>query len=550
MTKKAFFWLFSVAFLTGLLFRVTALGLRPMHHDEANQALKFGALLEQGEYRYDRTDHHGPSLYYLTWPFARLLAGGALASQSEKTLRLVPVCFGLATILLFLLFLPSLGRPAVILSALGLALSPAFVYFSRFYIQETLLVFFLTAFLASLWRYVLQPAAGWALGIGFFAGMMYTTKETSVIAFAAAAAALLLTAVSERKKKKDRERGTRKSREASEHCLDERGQGEAREPKPRKGGQKSGARFWHLFVAFGAWLLVTFLLFSSFLQNPKGIIDSVVSFKIYFVRASESAFHIQPWHYYLKLLAFSRPKGGPIWSEAFLLALALAGSAAAFRTSRNPYPGRSFLKFIFFYTVTAMALFSFIPYKTPWNLLSFHLGFILLAGAGAAIIVGGCRKIGCRAGAIVLLTAGFSHLGWQSYRANFVLPADPANPYVYAQTSPGFLKLVRRVEDIASVHPEGRKMLIKVVAGPYETWPLPWSLRKFERVGYWQKAGEVSLSDRPALVIASAEEATVLEPFISAIYRSEYYELRPNVLLVLFVRTDLWEDYLKSRPGE
>jgi hypothetical protein len=52
-----------------------------MHHDEANQAVRFGILLETGEYRYDRHDHHGPTLYYLTLPFAwargQQAAGGA-----------------------------------------------------------------------------------------------------------------------------------------------------------------------------------------------------------------------------------------------------------------------------------------------------------------------------------------------------------------------------------------------------------------------------------------------------------------------------------------
>ena len=43
-----------------------------MHHDEANQAVKFGALLETGAYQYDRNDHHGPTLYYLTLPSAWL----------------------------------------------------------------------------------------------------------------------------------------------------------------------------------------------------------------------------------------------------------------------------------------------------------------------------------------------------------------------------------------------------------------------------------------------------------------------------------------------
>ncbi|MBM3284814.1 MAG: TIGR03663 family protein [Candidatus Aminicenantes bacterium] len=542
MTRSAFGWLFSLIFLAGLVFRVAGLGLRPMHHDEANQALKFGALLEEGEYRYDRTDHHGPSLYYLTWPFARLLGGRDLASQTEKTMRLVPAFFGLGAMLLFLLFLPSFGRPPVLVSALGLVLSPAMVYFSRFYIQETILVFFLAGFLASLWRYVLRPSAGWALAAGFSAGMMYATKETSVIAFAAAAAAFFLTALTDKKINGKRRIG--KNGPGSVHPHDDAGQSKTLKPERQKEKQENRARLSHFVFAIGAAFLVIVLLFSSFFQNPKGIIDSIVSFKVYFVRAAETTFHVQPWPYYLKLLAFSRAKGGPLWSEAFLLVLALAGSIASFRRWRDSSPDRSFLKFIFFFTVITTALFSLIPYKTPWNLLSFHLGFILLAGAGAARILAGCRKGGCFAVVLILSAAGFLHLGWQSYGANFIFPADPRNPYVYAQTSKGYAKLIERVEQIAFRHPEGRNMLIKVIAGPYETWPIPWSLRKYERVGYWQKAEEVTLSDRPALVIASAEEAIALEPIISTMYRPEYHELRPNVLLVLFVRDDV------ESPGE
>ncbi|MGQ9671904.1 MAG: flippase activity-associated protein Agl23 [Candidatus Aminicenantales bacterium] len=528
MTSKAFAWLFLLVFLLGLFFRFYELGLRPMHHDEANQALKFALLLEQGQYRYDPTDHHGPSLYYLSWPLARLLGGKTIASQSEATIRSVPVFFGLGTMILFFLFLPSIGRSAILWSGLGLAISPAAVYFSRFYIQETLLVFFLTGFLGSLWRYVRRPSLGWALGVGFFAGMMYATKETSVIAYAAAATAIILTLLGEKKRKKDR---------ASE----------PQEEMPPEKGQKSRARWRHLFLGFALWLLVLFLFFSSFLQNPKGVVDSFRSFRVYFVRAAETAFHIQPWFYYLKTLAFSKAKGGPIWTEAFLMLLALAGARAAFKKRAIGHPDPPCLQFIFFYTFLTTVAFSLIRYKTPWNLLPFHLGIILLAGAGAATILEASRKNVFRLLMPFLLAAGFFHLGWQSYRANFVLPVDPQNPYVYAQTSAGYLKLMQRVEAIASIHPEGKKLLIKVVAHPYETWPLPWSLRKFERVGYWAKAAEVSLADCPAVVIASLEEAAALEPSINTMYRPEYYELRPNVLLVLFVRSDIWDDYLLRR---
>ncbi|MGZ4886389.1 MAG: hypothetical protein ACXVJK_01550, partial [Candidatus Aminicenantales bacterium] len=93
MTKKAYRGLFVCAVLGALLVRTVRLDLRPMHHDEANQALKFGDLLERGEYRYDPNDHHGPSLYYLTLPLARVLAGRSLAATSETMLRIVPALF-------------------------------------------------------------------------------------------------------------------------------------------------------------------------------------------------------------------------------------------------------------------------------------------------------------------------------------------------------------------------------------------------------------------------------------------------------------------------
>ena len=175
-----------------------------MHHDEANQAVKFGALLEKGEYRYDRADHHGPSLYYLSLPFARVLGADRLAELNERTIRLVPAFFGLGAVILLLLFVPLIGKERVLWSALGLALSPVLVYFSRFYIQETLLLFFLAGFVAAVWRYERKPSWTWAVTAGFFAGMMYATKETSVIAFGSIAAALLLGSFLRREKRGDR----------------------------------------------------------------------------------------------------------------------------------------------------------------------------------------------------------------------------------------------------------------------------------------------------------------------------------------------------------
>jgi uncharacterized protein (TIGR03663 family) len=515
MNKKAFAGLFLLIVLGAAGLRLTKLGLRPMHHDEANQALKFGALLESGDYRYDKADHHGPTLYYLSLPLARALGADTLAALSERTLRLVPACFGIGAILLLLLFVPLVGKEAVLWSALGLAVSPVMVYFSRFYIQETLLLFFLVGFIAALWRYKQRPSWAWALSAGFFAGMMYATKETSVIAFGSIAAAFLLASLFRSKKETD---------------------------------FTAGRHFWiNILIGLATAVLVSVLLFTSFFQNPKGWLDSILSFKVYFVRAGEAGFHVHPWYYYLQTLAFSKSGSGPVWSEGLILILAAAGIATAFRHRSNMTADRPTLRFLVFYTLISTAAYSLIPYKTPWNILPFYLGFVLLAGNGAAALLGALRSRPVRALIFLLLATGFLHLGAQAWRASFVYPADPRNPYVYAQTSPDFLKLARRVEDLAGVHPEREKMLIKVIASPYETWPLPWYLRHFGQVGYWADAAGAGVLEEAAVVISDTEQAGLLESVLIRSFQSEYYELRPNVFLVLHVRADLWEEYLKSR---
>jgi uncharacterized protein (TIGR03663 family) len=524
MNKKAFAGLFLLIVLLGAALRLTRLGLRPMHHDEANQAVKFGALLERGEYRYDKSDHHGPSLYYLSLPFARVSGAGSLAALSEETLRLVPAFFGVGAILLLLLFVPLIGRGAVLWAAVGLAISPVMVYFSRFYIQETLLLFFLAGFIASLWRYKQRPTRAWAAAAGLFAGMMYATKETSAIAFGSAAASFLLISFIRGK--------------------DGGGRGVRVEARIKRS-------IWiDALIGFAAAAAVSILLFTSFFQNPRGWLDSILSYKVYFVRAGEAGFHVQPWPYYLRLLAYSKSGSGPLWSEALVLILAAAGIAAAFWPASRLRADRQFLRFIVFYTLISTAAYSLVPYKTPWNILPFYLGAVLLAGAGAAALLGVFRNRSARVLILVLLTAGFGHLGAQAWREGFAYAADTRNPYVYAQTSPDLLKLIRRVDDLAAVHPDHDKMLIKVVAGPYETWPLPWYLRRFGRVGYWQTAASAGPPGNVAIVIADTQQAGILELSLNVSFLSEFYELRPNVFLVLYVRADLWERYLSSRSGK
>ena len=186
MTRGCAGALVAIALAAGLALRLARLDVRPMHHDEANQAVKFGALLERGEYRYDAHDHHGPTLYYLTLPAASLRGQATLASLDERTLRGVTAVFGAATILLLPLLSAGIGRTAVAASAWLLALSPAMVFYSRMFIQESLFACFTLAFVIAVGRVATGGGLAWSTLAGVAAGLAVATKETSVIVLPAA----------------------------------------------------------------------------------------------------------------------------------------------------------------------------------------------------------------------------------------------------------------------------------------------------------------------------------------------------------------------------
>ena len=110
-----------------------------------------------------------------------------------------------------------------------------------------------------------------------------------------------------------------------------------------------------------------------------------------------------------------------------------------------------------------------------------------------------------------------------------------------APTSPDFLKLVAAVEKIAAASPEKKDLLIKVIAPPDETWPLPWYLRSFGRVGYWTSAEAAGMIGDAAVVIASAANVAIVAAALGDGYQQNFYGLRPEVVLALFVRRDIMD---------
>ena len=494
-----------------------------MHGDEGNQAVRTGQLLETGQYRYDPQEHHGPSLYWITAAGLKLRGISSLAASCEFDYRIVPVLFGVGLVLLTALLADGLGRWATLAAALLTAVSPAMVYYSRYYIQEMLLAFFTLATIATAWRYLQSRSRWWAIACGACVGLMHATKETWILAAAAIVAGLALSLAWSRWRDG---------------------------PLP---SLRPGATGRSLPLAAGTALLVAALVYSSFGADWGGLIDSVAAYGTYFHRGSEGGIHGHPWYYYLQLLTANRAPGGFFWSEGLIAGLALVGAAAGLATGKPPGPARSLLQFLTFYTLALTAIYSAVPYKTPWCLLNFLSGMILLAGVGAAAIVRRTPTRLAKGAMIAILLAGAAQLGWQSHQLNFRFPADVRNPYVYAHTSTDLLNLAAQLDRLAQGSPRGRTMVVHVVTAE-NYWPLPWYLRKSQpnTVGYWNSPAswsqETANLSPPDVIITTPDEAAAIDELTHTPYnRRMHYGLRPGVLLSVYVREDLWEAFLNAQ---
>jgi uncharacterized protein (TIGR03663 family) len=500
-----------LAFVGALLFRLPKLDRRPLHNDEAVNATKVAELWQHGRYVYDPDEYHGPTLHYATLPFLELSGARGPEDLKDRTLRLATVFFGAGLILLLLLFVDGIGARAVVWSALFIAISPAMVFYSRYFIHEILLVFFTALALAAAWRYTQTRSPGWAATTGAALGLMFATKETFVITLGAMSVAAVATA-----------------------CWSM--------PKPIS-FRNLPFSLRDIALALAVMLAVWLLFFSSFFSNFAGLADSVRTYFPWLKRAAGHSPHLHPWYFYLQRLGWFHPVKGPIWSEGLILVLAAVGGFVALTRKRSP-----FLRFLTLYTIVLTAAYSAISYKTPWCLLSFFYGMILLAGVGAAALVEASTSRPLRAGAIAVILGLSAQLGVQSWRASFVYSTDRRNPYVYAQTVPDILNLVQRAEGLARVSPNGYETIIKVIAPEGDYWPLPWYLRRFKQIGWYDKLPEDPYA--PIVVVSSKLNAQLDKKSERKWIMAGLSEMRPGKFFELYVELELWKKYVARLPQQ
>lgn len=400
------------------------------------------------------------------------------------------------------------------------------VFYSRYYIHEMLLVFFTALAAMAWWRFGKTGRRGWCALAGVGLGLMWATKETFVFAVLSLALAAACAAAWTRW---------------------------------RGGPGFDGGARWGLksmAAALGIAVVVGMLFFSSFLTNPAGVADAIkTSYGPWLHRAEGVSPHVHPWNFYFQRLLFYRANGGPVWSEGLIAGLAVVGFAASL-TGRCLGPVNvTLVRIIAFYTAWMTLIYTALPYKTPWCLLGFFHGMVLLAGVGAAAVVRLCKPPRLKAGVAVLLAAATAHLGWQAWRENFAVDkggvpyCDSAKiPYAYSQTAPDIFRLMQTIDALARVSPDGYGTVIEVMS-PENYGPLPWYLRHFKFCGYWDKI-PADLPPAPIMIVSTSLRAGFDERPQRTHLMAGYFELRPNVFFELYVSVDLWSKYIKTLPPE
>jgi uncharacterized protein (TIGR03663 family) len=479
-------WLTALTYVAALalFLRFYDLPLKPLHHDEGVNTLFVTTLARPPHtFVYDPGNYHGPTLFYFAW------LGVSLFGFTIAGMRVVTAAAGLLTVLLVLALRPQLGTRGAVAAAAMLAASSGAVYYSRYFIHESLLTCFTLGGVVCAVKWWSSRRTIYLYLGAAAVGLMFATKETAVISAVAIVGATVGAVLFA---------GRAPVAQATRFVADVRERGAA------------GALLFAALVAG----TVALLFYTSFLTNPRGAIAALETFAIW--TRTGTATHTNPWYTYVRWLSIE---------ELPLLLAGTAGIAAALRR-----PADRFASFSALWAVGVLTAYSVIPYKTPWLVLNAIVPLALCAGVAFERLSSMRSQVVSVASAVMLVAAvgaGTARASWLS----FWHYDSERSPYVYVHTSREILPLVDAVARVEAAHPG---TLIAVTSPVY--FPLPWYLRDYP-VGYH---GRVIATGAP-IVIASLDQQRALDATLGGTYeRLGPYLLRPGVRLLLYVRRDLW----------
>ncbi|MDB6149446.1 MAG: putative rane-bound mannosyltransferase [Chthoniobacter sp.] len=440
-------WISLAIVLLALALRVVALDIKPAHFDEGVNGWFVDQITRDGYYHYDPTNFHGPLHFYV------LFVAQTLFGRSEWALRLPLALVSTGCVVLMLAFRRYFGERACQIAALAMAVSPGFVFYGRYAIHESWLVFFL---LLTIWGLIGLCHEGsrrflWATGLGLTG--MVLTKETYIIHWIALALGYLTLRWLER--------------------LGWLSSATRFRAAPQRWDKRDLAR-----VGGVGALLILFFYTGGFLDwpaprtygpeglpNPQGSICGLYeTFGAWlFTGVHADTGHGKDWWYWLELLSQYE------WP-------ALLGLLAALAIVR-PGVGRH-LRWVAISGGGTLCAYSIIHYKTPWCLIAMIPPFYFVFGAAVVHLSKRFDRwaTGALAGILLLCSLG------RSLALNFRDFASELEPYAYVQTVLDINKLLHPLRTIAAADPRNYHLTGYLVLA--DQHPLVWLLGDFTRAHF------------------------------------------------------------------
>ncbi|OHB99856.1 MAG: hypothetical protein A3G70_07915, partial [Planctomycetes bacterium RIFCSPLOWO2_12_FULL_39_13] len=485
---------FFVPILIASLIRFWNIDLRPFHSDEGVNGNFLLNLYNNNYYHYDPANYHGPFLYYIG------LIPSYIFGFTDFSFRLLPVLFGIMVVALLYPLRSRLGRMGLLTTGLLIALSPAISFFSRDTIHETYLVFFSLAVVVSFFLYSETRKSRYIYFAASSLAFVITIKETYIVTFAVYAVSLVIAYCVEIVFSPKGTRYPRYKGIFSTFAID---------CKKNK---------YAIGISVGIFLIINFLLYSSFFTYYGGINDILTTLKIWSKTGIESG-HNKPFIYYFKVM---------YRYELPVLVLGIAGFYYAFR-HRN-----KFTMFVSSWAILIYITYSFIPYKTPWLIINILLPLAIMGGIFVNGIYTIVKKKWHYAVFYPIYVCIFGFSGYHAIMLNFNNYDDERCELVYVQTKRDIYNLLDRLESLSNVC--GRNMDINIVSKEY--WPLPWYLREYKNAKFW---GTVIDNPNAPVIIVDKSGEDELKKKLKGDYKKERFVLRPGVWLVVYVQQGLYE---------
>jgi uncharacterized protein (TIGR03663 family) len=514
----------TLILLLAAIIRLAFLDLKPPHFDEGINGWFCDQMAKNGYYAYDPNNYHGPLHFYVL--FGSLISFG----RNLWALRLPVVLVSLLTIFWIFLFRPFFSRAICYLTSLAMAISPGFIFYNRYSIHESWLVLFLVVTLWGLlgiWASK-EPKYFWGSILGVTG--MILTKETYIIhlfAFLCAGVGIL---VLNKVFPSSSELGRGKGKLPVRHIL---------------GAAAVGLALIIFFYSgnFRHWEGLEDL-FKTFLPWTKTGIDAAGHGKPEFDIAPSV---LPPYLAHLPLLgAFASLKLNWYWVRLFLDYewFVLFGLAFSFRLL---FGGHSGIRFLAIYSLVVLFIYSIVPYKTPWCIISIAWPFLFL---GAAFLKFIANRIS-RLTAFIVALPLFGHAAWKAYDLNFVRFDNPKERYVYVQTFRDYHRLVDPILAKLAKDPKARTDLKgAVLLSSY--FPIPWVLGDVADIGYygnddkkWPKDVDVDF------IVLDEGKADELEKNLKEPYFIEDFRLRDGMEESrVYFRYDTFRDIFPGRQAD